>query len=62
MTSPKVSPYPMDRYDGGRTASAPEEFGTSVLSWIERPRAIQPSDDDARALALAIMALTSADE
>ena len=62
MTSPKVSHYPMDRYDGGRTASAPEEFSTSVLSWIERPRAIQPSDDDTRALALAILALTSADE
>ncbi len=62
MPPPKADRYPMDRYDGGRTASAPEEFRTSVLSWIERPRAIQPSDDDTRALALAIMALTGADE
>ena len=62
MTSPNSNRYPMDRYDGGRTASAPEEFRTSVLSWIDRPRAIQPSDDDTRALALAILALTSADE
>jgi hypothetical protein len=62
MTSLNANRYPMDRYDGGRTASEPEEFRTSVLSWIERPRAIQPSDDDTRALALAILALTSADE
>jgi hypothetical protein len=62
MTSPKANRYSMDRYDGGRTASEPEEFRTSVLSWIERPRSIQPSDDDTRALAMAILALTSADE
>jgi hypothetical protein len=60
MTSPTANRYPMDRFDGGRAASAPEEFGASVLRWIERPRTIQPSDDDTRTLALAIMALTSA--
>jgi hypothetical protein len=60
MTAPNVTRYPMDRFDGGRAANAPEEFGASVLKWVERPRTIQPSDDDTRALALAIMALTSA--
>lgn len=53
--------YPMDRYDGGRAAAEPEHYRHSELGWIVQPRT-EPRDDDVRALALAIIALTKIDD
>lgn len=52
------SRYPMDAFDGGRAAAEPEHVRTSELGWIVRP-CTAPDDDDVRALALAVMALTA---
>lgn len=49
-----------DSFDGGRGACEPEQYGTTELGWLVRARH-EPDDDDARALALAIIALTGAD-
>jgi hypothetical protein len=45
-----------DNFDGGRAASEPE-YANGELGWLVRAR-IPSEDDDARALALAIFALT----
>lgn len=50
--------YPMDGYDGGRAAAEPEHFRRSEAGWPRRAHAA-PGDDDVRALALAIIALTT---
>jgi hypothetical protein len=50
--------YAMDGYDGGRAADEPEHFHRSELGLIARRRN-EPSDDDVRAVALAVIALTT---
>jgi hypothetical protein len=50
--------YPMDHYDGGRAATEPEHFRRPDLHDAEHQRS-EPSDDDVRAAALAIIALTT---
>jgi hypothetical protein len=50
-----------DSFDGGRAPSEPEQAGAMSelgLGWMVRGRA-NADDDDTRALALAIIALTS---
>jgi hypothetical protein len=56
QTAGTLTGYPMDHYDGGRAACEPEHFTRSELGWAVRPRS-EP-DDDVRAVALAIIALT----
>jgi hypothetical protein len=49
-----------DSFDGGRAPSEPDHAGSmSELGWLVPPRA-EPEDDDTRALALAVIALTGA--
>lgn len=52
------SRYPMDTYDGGRAAAEPEHYRKSELGWM-RQWPTDPKDEDRRALALAVIALTS---
>jgi hypothetical protein len=47
-----------DNFDGGRAASEPDQVrGVSELGWLAPARA-RLEDDDTRALALAVIALT----
>jgi hypothetical protein len=55
--SVRPATYPMDNYDGGRAAAEPEHFRKSELGFARRPRE-RVVDDDATALALAIINLT----
>jgi len=48
----------MDTYDGGRAAAEPEHYRKSELGWM-RQWPTDPKDEDRRALALAVIALTS---
>jgi hypothetical protein len=53
-----LSNHRADNFDGGRAASEPEQAGSvSELGWLVSPHA-NADDDDVRALALAIVALT----
>jgi hypothetical protein len=53
-----LNSHSMDRFDGGRAPSEPEHCRISELGWPVRPRT-DPDEDDVRALALAVMALTT---
>ena len=54
-----LSNHRADSFDGSRAASEPEQAGSvSELGWLLKPRA-NADDDDVRALAMAIIALTS---
>ena len=48
--------YPMDNYDGGRSACEPEHFRRSELGFVVRRSRGLRNDDDG-ALALAVIAL-----
>ena len=54
-----LSNHRADSFDGGRAPSEPGQAGSvSELGWLVNPRA-NADDDDVRALAMAIIALTS---
>jgi hypothetical protein len=53
MQSGSSKAYPMDQYDGGRAASEPEHFDGPEVDTTEL------DDDEIRAVALAIIALTT---